>query len=202
MKIGIDFDNTIVRYDEVFHRVALDKSLIPQDLPKNKVAVRDYLRAKNQENEWTLMQGEVYGPKLKGATPYPGFTEFITKASSLGCQLYIVSHKTKFPFMGPAYDLHMAAKSWVSSTLTRPDGMPYFSSTNVYYELTKEEKISRISQLNCDVFIDDLPEILMMDGYPSGIKKVLFDPEQMHTNISSTLTKASAWSQVQELLLK
>src|SRR5262245_43078397 len=45
MLIGVDFDNTIVSYDALFHRIATERDLIPADLPVNKTAVRDHLRA-------------------------------------------------------------------------------------------------------------------------------------------------------------
>ena len=32
MILGVDFDNTIVAYDSLFHRVALERGLIPADL--------------------------------------------------------------------------------------------------------------------------------------------------------------------------
>ena len=41
MLIGIDFDNTIVCYDRVFHKAALEKGLIPADLPPSKGRVRE-----------------------------------------------------------------------------------------------------------------------------------------------------------------
>ena len=34
--LGIDFDNTIIKYDELFHRIAYEKGLIPQDIPIQK----------------------------------------------------------------------------------------------------------------------------------------------------------------------
>ena len=49
LRVGIDFDNTIVCYDEIFHRVALERELIPRDTPKNKESVRDYLRQVGKE---------------------------------------------------------------------------------------------------------------------------------------------------------
>lgn len=201
MRIGIDFDNTIVSYDKLFYKVALEKSLIPIELPQNKVAIRNYLRKVKQENQWTLMQGEVYGPKLKEAIPYPGFIEFTTQAYALGHELYIVSHRTKFPFMGPAYDLHDSAKSWVMSTLVAPDGSPYFQLKNIFYELTKEEKISQICQLNCDVFIDDLPEILCMDGFSKNAKRILFDPEHSHSDNNNLYCRISSWAEISKSLL-
>jgi len=44
VRIGIDFDNTIVSYDTLFHRVALERGLIPISVPANKISVREYLR--------------------------------------------------------------------------------------------------------------------------------------------------------------
>ena len=59
MRLGFDFDNTLISYDLLFHRVALDKGLIHKDLLKQKNAVRDYLRDMGAEDEWTRLQGEV-----------------------------------------------------------------------------------------------------------------------------------------------
>ena len=36
MVLGVDFDNTIVRYDELFHSVAVERGLIPATLPARK----------------------------------------------------------------------------------------------------------------------------------------------------------------------
>lgn len=64
MRLGIDFDNTIVCYDELFHRVALEQGLIPADLPVNKSEVRNHLRRVGKEPLWTEMQGSVYGARM------------------------------------------------------------------------------------------------------------------------------------------
>ena len=44
MRIGLDFDNTIVSYDALFHRVAREQDVVPANTPVNKIAVRDHLR--------------------------------------------------------------------------------------------------------------------------------------------------------------
>ena len=62
--LGLDFDNTLVRYDKLFHRLALEKGLIEHTIKKDKKAIRDYLREKGQDNEFTLLQGEVYGGRI------------------------------------------------------------------------------------------------------------------------------------------
>ena len=40
MRIGIDFDNTIANYDEVFCKVAINNKLIKKDWSGNKQALR------------------------------------------------------------------------------------------------------------------------------------------------------------------
>lgn len=200
MRIGIDFDNTIVSYDSLFHRIASEKGLIPKQLPVNKIAVRDYLRSIDQESEWTIMQGEVYGLRMHEAQAYPSAIEFIAQAKKVGHQIYIISHKTKKPFLGPPYDLHQAAKLWVNAHLTHNE-IPLFSSENIFYELTKEEKISRARNLNCDVFIDDLPEILCMEGFPLHTQKILFDPEKQYSSFLDKYTCATSWEELIQILL-
>ena len=54
MVLGLDFDNTIINYNELFHKIAFEKNLIPADLPKEKNAVRNYLRENEIENEIIL----------------------------------------------------------------------------------------------------------------------------------------------------
>jgi hypothetical protein len=43
--------------------------------------------------------------------------------------------------------------------------------------LTKEAKVTRAADLCCDIFIDDLPEMLAMPGFPAGMRRILFDPD-------------------------
>ncbi len=58
--------------------------------------------------------------------------------------------------------------------LSADDAVP---RRNIYFEETKEEKISRAVALRLDVFIDDLPEILMMPGLPDRCRRILFAPQ-------------------------
>src|SRR3954469_4930214 len=104
MRIGIDFDNTLVSYDALFHRVGLEQQAIPADLARNKVAVRDHLRSVGLEPVWTEMQGTVYGARMDEAQAYPGAIDFLHWASHQGIELCIVSHKTRHPFIGPKHD--------------------------------------------------------------------------------------------------
>ena len=174
MVLGIDFDNTIIKYDELFHKIACEKGLIPVELPKQKNVVRDYLRETGIEDEWTIIQGEVYGGRIKEAVLFSGVLEALKKLNSKQIPINIVSHKTRIPYLGPKRDLHAAALNWLKSNRVIDSGVSGVKEDKVFFEVTKEDKINRIVQIGCTHYLDDLPEILEM--IPSGIKKILFSP--------------------------
>lgn len=181
MRFGFDFDNTIVSYDRLFYRVALEKKCIPESTPVNKNAVRDYLRAQNQEHIWTEMQGYVYGARMQEAESFPDALNVITALRDAGHELFIISHKTQKPYMGPPYDLHESARGWIKTHLVDAKNQPLVPEKNVYFHEKKEQKIARIGELLCDTFLDDLPEILLHEQFPSGIRKYLFSAEHPAT---------------------
>lgn len=176
MIVGIDFDNTLANYDGVFHRAAVEQGLIPSDLPSDKVSVRDHLRSAGRDEDFTLLQGHVYGNRMDLVGLYPGAREALDALRAGGHTLAIVSHKTREPFAGPCYDLHAAAFAFLQAReLIGPLGP--VAEEAVFFELTKEAKIARAAALGCDVFVDDLPEILGLDGFPDGMRTILFDPD-------------------------
>jgi len=176
LRIGLDFDNTIVRYDELFHRVALERGLIPADLPANKGAVRDFLRKAGREDAWTEMQGYVYGPRMSEAAMFPGVFDFLQFCRDSGITTFIISHKTRKPYLGPAYDLHQAALDWIAAQGFYDPARGGLAREHVFFELTKEAKLQRIAAAGCAAFIDDLPEFLAEPAFPPGTRKILFDP--------------------------
>ena len=194
MKIGIDFDNTIVRYDALFHKVALDQGLIPENVTKEKAAVREYVVRAGQEERWTLMQGIVYGDRMGEAAMYNGVAPFLLRVQKLGHECAIISHKTRHPYMGPKYDLHEAASQWIRQNLLA-DGKPLIDPANIFFELTKEEKLARIGNFGCDLFIDDLMEILFAPGFPNDVDRILFDPGRRQESKKELIT-AESWDQI------
>lgn len=179
MLIGLDFDNTIVSYDALFYKVAREQEVVPPETPISKVVVRDYLRQTGREQVWTEMQGHVYGARMKEAAVYPGVIEFLRWARQAGHSIAIVSHKTKNPFLGPQHDLHATARAWIEHHLIEK-GTPLIPPEQVFFELTKEEKLARINYFGCEVFLDDLPEILQALEFPASTRRILFDPEGHH----------------------
>ncbi|MCE7997279.1 MAG: hypothetical protein HEP70_00320 [Rhodobiaceae bacterium] len=172
MRIGIDFDNTIACYDGVFHRAAVERGLIEEKLGTDKNTVRNYLREIGKEDDWTELQGYVYGARMDLVAVYEGFLSFVKQARQLDHDLVIISHKTRKPFMGPPYDLHDAARSFLEAqNVVSPEHVP-----NVFFELTLDEKVARIRSEGCDIFIDDLPELLGHQQFPRQVRGLLFDP--------------------------
>jgi len=176
MRIGIDFDNTIACYDGVFHKAAVERGLIPSDVHTDKTSVRNYLREIDREEAWTELQGYVYGARMDLVAPYPGVKRFVSEALAGGHSLFIISHKTKSPYLGPRYDLHDAARSFLSQQSLVLDGVSGIAPQNAFFEVTLVEKLARIRAQKCDVFIDDLPELLEESDFPNETRGILFDP--------------------------
>ena len=176
MRIGIDFDNTIACYDGTFHAAALALDLIPPDLARDKTSVRAHLRAAGQDDRFTLLQGHVYGPGMAQAAPFPGLIETLRALRAAGHDLVLVSHRTRTPFAGPPHDLHEAARSFLARHRLMDPAGP-LRAEDVWLELTKTAKAARIGALGCDVFIDDLPEILALPEFPAATRPILFDPD-------------------------
>jgi hypothetical protein len=196
VRIGIDFDNTIVSYDALFHKVALERTLIPPELASTKLSVRDYLRQAGKEDIWTELQGYVYGARMNDAAAYPGAIDFLACARAEDAHLAIVSHKTHHPFLGHPYDLHHAARGWVTRFLI-DQPLPLIKEGDAYFELTKEDKLARIGELGLDFFIDDLPEILLAAGFPTLTARILFDPDRIHP-ADSRLAAFPSWNHIKQ----
>lgn len=191
MLIGIDFDNTIVCYDQLFHQLASERGLIERDLTASKFVIRDHLRSVDREDEWTELQGLAYGPAITRAAPYPGVLEFMELAQKLGIPTRIVSHKTRHPYRGTPHDLHAAARGFLAQQ---------HITTEAFLEPTKEAKVSRIAELGCTHFIDDLPEFLTLDMWPTSTARFLFDPGDMHPD-DHRYTRVHSWQGISQQLL-
>jgi hypothetical protein len=196
-RVGLDFDNTIVRYDRLFHRAALDLGLIPPDLPMTKGRVRDYLREVDREDEWTKLQGYVYGARMREAEMFPGVMECLATCRKRGIEVFIISHKTTSPYLGPHYDLHQSARDWLKSHGFYDPGQTSLTPEHVFFELTKDAKLRRIGDTGCSVFLDDLPEFLAEPAFPDGVRRVLFDPVDACER-DPRFEKVKSWSEFTE----
>jgi hypothetical protein len=174
MRLGLDFDNTLVSYDRLFRSVALQKKCIPASIAARKNAVRDHLRVAGKEDEWTRLQGEVYGARILEAEPCEGMLAALKWLAQREVATCIVSHKTRTPYLGEAWDLHAAARSWLEQQGFHDAAGLGWPRDRVFFELSREAKIARILSQHCTHYVDDLPEIL--DLLPDHIEKIYFAP--------------------------
>ena len=197
IKLGIDFDNTIISYEDIFYKLAFEKNLIKESFPKKKFLIRDFLINKNLEDEFTIMQSEVYGKRILEARPTFGLIEYLKKLSKKNIELFIVSHKTKYPYKGPKYNLHEAANKWLLKHGFFNKDYLGFSINKIFFEESKENKVKKIKELNCTHYVDDLPEILNLIDYECI--KILYDPYENHKN-DNNFHKIEKWSDLDNLI--
>ena len=184
LRIGLDLDNTLICYDRAFEVAAKERGLIPHDFSGNKQQIRDFIRAlpgRDGEREWQKLQGYVYGKGIQHAELFAGVTEFLQHAVSLGATLHIVSHKTQFGHFDPdKVDLREAAKAFLQAMGV----FAHLPQDQVSFHTTRDEKIARITELDFDLFIDDLEEVLGDPSFPVATKRFLFSaiaPEGTHS---------------------
>lgn len=191
--LGIDFDNTIVCYDALFHALALERGLIPRDLPATKAQVRDFLRAAGREEEWTRLQGIAYGPRIGDAAPFAGVIDFLRECRARAVPVRIISHKTRAPFLGEPHDLHEAARHWLRRYGVIDAPAAPLRAADVCLELTKQAKLARIAAVGCTHFVDDLPEFLTDPAFPAGVVRYLWDPSG-DADLPTGVIRLRAWS--------
>ena len=197
IKLGLDFDNTLIDYDEVFYEIAFDKNLIPKNIGKTKVEVRKFLKDKGEEELFTLLQGEVYGSKINLAKQSTGMFETLKILKEQNIELFIVSHKTLYPYAGPKFDLHQSALKWLKLNNFFDTNQLNFKKENIYFELTIENKIKRIESIGIPHYVDDLTKILEL--IKPTIKRLHYNPKADLSNINDIVTLRS-WEEIHKVL--
>ena len=178
MRIGIDFDNTIVSYDHVFAAEAKNRGLIPENFSGAKIQIRDQIRTlEDGEIKWQELQGRVYGAGMPQAEMIAGVETFLKECRARNYDVFIVSHKTRYGHHDPErVDLRQAARTWM-------DRHGFFNKTgfglqpeNLFFETTRTDKVARIKDLGCTLFIDDLFEVFVEEDFPDEVERYLFQP--------------------------
>jgi hypothetical protein len=176
--IGIDFDNTIVNYDALLFRLAVERQFISPTARPGKKAIRDHIRTlPDGDVEWQRLQAVMYGPAIGDAVLIDGAADFIRRCRQRGLPVFIVSHKTAHSNLGGSrVNFREAATRWMRDhRFFRPDGLG-LSEGDVFYEGTRPDKAARIAALGCTHFIDDLEETFLERAFPSGVNKILYNP--------------------------
>ncbi len=212
MVIGLDLDNTLVGYEELFPVAAAELGLFtPEELSElsarapGKTPLRDALRARpGGEYQWRDVQALVYGREIMNARPFPGVLPFLARCRELGLPVFVVSHKTPTASCrGQIFDLRQVALAWLEKAgLFNPAASP-LTPEHVFFAATRAEKLARIAELGCRVFVDDLVELFLEPDFPPGVEQVLLDPSgqagQLHPEFRGAL--ARSWAEVAALVL-
>ncbi len=199
--IGIDFDNTIACYDDLLYRLAVERALIPPDFRGGKKAIRDYVRTlPDGDLEWQRLQAILYGPAIDEARPFDGVMPFLCHCRMRGVRVHIVSHKTTCSnLLGSGVNFREAATRWMSDRGFFDPDHAGLTCDQVWYEATREDKVSRIRSLGCTDFIDDLEETFLEETFPPDVNKVLFNPGANPVQ-ARDVRSCSHWSQIQDVI--
>lgn len=196
-RIGVDFDNTLVCYDGLFHTAAIAQGVMPKSGPQDKKEVREWFVRHSKEDDFTLLQGYVYGPGLINAKPYPDALKRLAGWKEQGCDIVLVSHKTSVPYKGPRYDLRTAAREWLAVNGFLDSGL--LTPENIYFEDTFDDKAKRIAWLGCTHFIDDMKQFLMHPFLPKGMGRWWFLPGGPVVQLEG-LSVFSAWKDMADVI--
>jgi len=201
-RVGVDFDNTIVSYDDVMYKVAVDAGLVSPETRRTKKNIRDCIRKlPNGEAAWQRIQAIIYGLRMDEARLMEGVQEFFSLCRTNQIDAYIVSHKTEFANVhGSGKNLKDAAMAWMrKNRFFQPDGCGLAESV-VFFESTRREKIQRIKQLQCTHFIDDLEEIFLEESFPPHVVKILYNPHG-HESSLTDVNSMTTWQAIGKLFL-
>lgn len=195
--LAVDFDNTIVSYDDLIQRVALEMELLPESSSNGKTDLRRRIRSlPNGEITWQELQAEVYGPRMAEAKLVDGVEPFFQECRQQNYTVYIVSHKTEYASQDDTgTSLRSAAMAWMTDHRFFQSSGFGLTPDHIFFEDTRAEKLGRIKSLGCSIFIDDLPEVLLEESFPAAVGKVLYDPHQVHPAIPG-VKSVSSWEEI------
>jgi hypothetical protein len=205
MCLGLDFDNTIACYDQVFSELAKAWQLVPETFQGAKQQLREALqRLPEGDTVWQRLQGQVYGAYMHQAVCFSGLKAFLKRCQERGIRVFIVSHKTEFGHFDAAnINLRDAAQRWLYQEQLIGAATSPIPENHVFFETTREEKIARIEELSCTHFIDDLLEVFTAPTFPETIQKIWFNPNNLSEATQTPfLTHYPDWISIQHALFE
>ena len=173
MHIGIDFDNTLIDYSQVFKSYAKKFTSAPESVLADKNALRaDILSKKNGNDLWTQLQCRVYGQGVEYANFSRGVLQFLFVCKRKKIPVTIISHKSKTCAEGKYHDIRTPAYLFL-------DKHKFYDKTGiskdmVFFEETRQEKLVRIKREKCTHFIDDLLDVFQAPTFPKKVTKILY----------------------------
>jgi len=196
MKIGIDLDNTIISYDKLLYKLAVENNYISPDTRINKKAIRDIIRKLPEgEIKWQKLQALMYGPMMEGAELINGVSDFLKFCMNKKIKANVISHKTEYAnYDTTGTNLRITALDWMEKHDFFNTNSFGLSKTDIFFETTRKEKIERIIKQRCTHFIDDLEETFLEPIFPINVKKILF--ANFNSTSVSSITVCNTWKEI------
>lgn len=175
--VGIDFDNTVICYDDVFQRLAVEARLVPAGVPLTQKEIREAARQSPEGDlAWQRLQGQAYGPGIQEARPAEGVQAFLARCHAAAVEVHIISHKTEFASVDPTRtSLRAAARRWLADHGFFAAGTG-LDPGHFHCGATRPEKVELIRASGCTCFIDDLVETFRETAFPAGVQAILYAP--------------------------
>jgi hypothetical protein len=198
MRIGIDFDNTLVDYDHVFRDAAKRQGLVDEAFDGSKRELRDNIRLLTDgELAWQRLQGYVYGAGIGGARMFDGSDAFLRRCRTQGVEVFVISHKTQYGHHDPMrVDLRCAALDWMAARGFFCNNGYGISAERIFFENSRPAKLARIGAVGCTHFIDDLEEVLRDPDFPARVSPILFAA----SGVLPAGALCSSWRQIAAVL--
>jgi len=196
MKIGIDLDNTIISYDNLLYKLAVENDYLSPDIKRNKKAIRDIIRKLPEgEIKWQKFQAIIYGPKINEAELINGVSDFLKFCKNKHIKVNVISHKTEYAnYDTTGTNLRLTALKWMEKhDFFNIDSLG-LSKSDIFFESTRKEKIERIIKQRCTHFIDDLEETFCEPAFPNNVKKILF--ANINSTSISNITACNSWKEI------
>ncbi|MFH2204177.1 MAG: hypothetical protein ABIJ96_13745 [Elusimicrobiota bacterium] len=198
LRIGLDFDNTVIRYDDVFCGLARERGWLAAGDDCSKTELRERLvREDGDDLRWQRLQADAYGEHMRRARVFPGCREFLRWAADHGHRVFIVSHKTETSNFAPGVRLRERALAWLQTNEFVSNGVPAeggVANKDVFFLATREEKVAKIVELRLDLFVDDLLPVLRHAEFPRATCGVHFAPAGSRREAGAVT--AGSWSGV------
>ena len=203
MRIGIDFDNTIIDYSDIFTKQAFSLGWIKTNSKKTKQQVCDLIRAlPDGEMKWKKLQGLAYGKFINEAKPFEGVIKFIKRCRQEEIEVFVVSHKTEYPeILEEKINLRESAFRWLNSAGFFNLEELCLDQNKIFFEHPRERKIHKIVELQCTHFIDDLEDVFKEPQFPRDIMKILFSPDGRNASQESW-NVCRHWNEIEELVFR
>ncbi len=202
MQIGIDFDNTIIDYNDLLISMVKERHWLSDINLKSKKQIKDSLhRQPDGITKWKTLQTLLYGELIEKAKIMKGILPFLEKCLRNKISVFIISHKTHYAEMNPEIDLRQAALSWLKSNRFFNPDLTNLHRGSIYFENTQKDKVKRIKKLKCTHFIDDLEEVLSHPEFPADVKRYHLSKDTVNHN-NKLFLSFSNWKEIENAIFK